>query len=62
MTVDTKTTGSVTDGTSQLEGVTRSADDLGGVPAITVQPQVGSPIAELTGMGLREAKQTVDSL
>jgi epsilon-lactone hydrolase len=38
-TVDTKST----DGTSQLEGVTRSASDLGGVPAITLQPQVGSP-------------------
>jgi acetyl esterase/lipase len=43
MTLDTKSTGSVTDGTSQLEGVTRRASELGGVPAITLQPQVGWP-------------------
>jgi epsilon-lactone hydrolase len=43
MTVDTKNTGNVTDPTLPLEGVTRSASELGGVPAITLQPQVGSP-------------------
>jgi monoterpene epsilon-lactone hydrolase len=42
MTVDTESTGGVTDGTAQLEGVRRSASELGGVPAVTLQPQVGS--------------------
>ena len=43
ITANTESTASVTDGTPELEGVTRSASELGGVPAITLQPQVGSP-------------------
>ena len=31
------------DGSSELEGVSRRSTELGGVPAITLQPQVGSP-------------------
>jgi monoterpene epsilon-lactone hydrolase len=31
------------DGSSEMEGVTRSISELGGVPSITVQPQVGRP-------------------
>jgi hypothetical protein len=33
----------VVDGSSELEGVSRRSTELGGVPAITLQPQVGSP-------------------
>ena len=35
--------GSGADGSSELEGVSRRSTELGGVPAITLQPQVGSP-------------------
>jgi acetyl esterase/lipase len=31
------------DGSSEMEGVTRGITELGGVPAITLQPQVGNP-------------------
>ena len=31
------------DGSSEFEGVTRGTSDLGGVPAVTLQPQVGRP-------------------
>ena len=35
--------GSGADGSSELEGVSRRSTELGGVPAIMLQPQVGSP-------------------
>ncbi|MDT5318578.1 MAG: hypothetical protein QOD88_1100 [Mycobacterium sp.] len=40
--VDTEGTRDFNDG-AQLEGVTRRATDLGGVPVITLEPQVGQP-------------------
>jgi acetyl esterase/lipase len=40
--VDSESTG-FDDGSSELEGVTRGISELGGVPAITLQPQVGCP-------------------
>jgi epsilon-lactone hydrolase len=40
--VDTDSTRDFNQG-EQLEGVTRRASDLGGVPAITVEPQAGQP-------------------
>jgi epsilon-lactone hydrolase len=39
---DSESTG-FDDGSSEFEGVTRGTSDLGGVPAVTLQPQVGSP-------------------
>ena len=39
---DTESTG-FDDGSSEFEGVTRGTSDLGGVPAVTLQPQVGRP-------------------
>lgn len=39
---DSESTG-FDDGSSEMEGVTRDTSDLGGVPAITLQPQVGHP-------------------
>jgi monoterpene epsilon-lactone hydrolase len=39
---DSESTG-FDDGSSELEGVTRGISELGGVPAITLQPQVGRP-------------------
>jgi monoterpene epsilon-lactone hydrolase len=39
-TGDSESTG-FDDGSSEMEGVTRGTSDLGGVPAITLQPQVG---------------------
>jgi monoterpene epsilon-lactone hydrolase len=39
---DSESTG-FDDGSSELEGVTRGVSELGGVPAITLQPQVGRP-------------------
>jgi acetyl esterase/lipase len=39
---DSESTG-FDDGSSEMEGVTRGTSDLGGVPAITLQPQVGRP-------------------
>jgi monoterpene epsilon-lactone hydrolase len=43
MTMDTESVGSATDGRSRLEGVTRITSELGSVPAVTLQPEVGSP-------------------
>jgi monoterpene epsilon-lactone hydrolase len=39
---DSESTG-FEDGLSRMEGVTRDTSDLGGVPAVTLQPQVGRP-------------------
>jgi acetyl esterase/lipase len=39
---DSESTG-FDDGSSALEGVTRGISQLGGVPAVTLQPQVGRP-------------------
>jgi acetyl esterase/lipase len=36
-------TAAFVDGSSELEGVSRRSTELGGVPVITLQPQVGSP-------------------
>jgi acetyl esterase/lipase len=39
---DSESTG-FADGSSELQGVIRDTSELGGVPAITLQPQVGYP-------------------